>query len=40
VGGVCSTHTKDEKFIQDFSEKAEGEKSLVYRCGWEDNIKM
>jgi hypothetical protein len=37
VGGICSTHGRYEKCIQNFFGKPEGKR---YRRRWEDNIRM
>jgi hypothetical protein len=38
---TCSTHGRDEQYIQNFGCKAEGKRSIVTpRCKWKNNIKM
>jgi hypothetical protein len=41
MGGQCSTHERNEKFIQNFGRKAQRTRSLGRpRRRWEDNIRM
>jgi hypothetical protein len=35
MGGACSTHWRNEKYIYYFRWK-----TLRLRCGWEDSIKI
>jgi hypothetical protein len=41
MGGECSTHGRDEKYIKNLIGKPEGKRPRGRRrCGSEDNIKM
>jgi hypothetical protein len=39
MGGTCSTHGGNEKYVQDFRQKTEGKTPLGDMRRWEDNIK-
>jgi hypothetical protein len=41
MGGACSTHGSDEKYVQNFDRKLEGKRPLGRtKLRWEDDIGM
>jgi hypothetical protein len=41
MGGVCSTHRRNENFIQNLVGKPEGKRQFeICRCRWEDIIRI